>query len=331
MNSTPHTASPKTPPRFHPVVWIQPTLESYNDADSLLPQSPEEPVTHWALTHPDGTKIREWSLTLHSQEIEHSTFKDEQGWHILVPPKFALRAETCLRKYVEENNTNPLQFAPLFLSPIPLITLFLPTFFFFWSNLKSLWQVKLNGAASASEILGGEWWRLFTAQTLHADLNHYMSNMASGYFILNLLFHRVRAGLSSFLLLMAAAAANYFVALTHQNEFRSLGYSTFVFAALGALSLTEVRFIRKTSWDTHPLRRFQPLYAAFFLAVMLGLGENADVLAHFYGFAAGALMGIILPLKEKGALPRKHFPENVLGFAGYFLTALFCWSLTGVL
>ena len=48
------------------------------------------------------------------------------------------------------------------------------------------------------------------------------------------------------------------------------------------------------------MRRLTPLISAFFIAVMVGLGENADVKAHFYGFGIGALLGVACP-----RLPRR--------------------------
>jgi membrane associated rhomboid family serine protease len=64
-----------------------------------------------------------------------------------------------------------------------------------------------------------------------------------------------------------------------------------VFCVLGMLGAVETAFLRKRkAWN---LRRLAPLIAAFFIAVMVGLGENADVKAHFFGFAIGAALGFL--------------------------------------
>ncbi|MBQ3721410.1 MAG: rhomboid family intramembrane serine protease, partial [Fibrobacter sp.] len=92
-------------------------------------------------------------------------------------------------------------------------------------------------------------------------------------------------------LAVARALANFCTVLTVQTDFRSLGFSTFVFAAIGALAVIEFRLMPR---ETHgQLRRFAPLCGAASLAVFLGLGENADILGHAYGFIAGLFCGFI--------------------------------------
>jgi hypothetical protein len=72
------------------------------------------------------------------------------------------------------------------------------------------------------------------------------------------------------------------------------------------------------------LRRLSPLISAFFVAVLFGLGENADVKAHFYGFAMGACLGLLSrlfpPRWEKAPL------QAALLLAGYGVYAL-AWFL----
>ena len=43
-------------------------------------------------------------------------------------------------------------------------------------------------------ILAGEWWRSLAATSLHADNEHFLGNLVSGFFILNLLNHRLGMG-----------------------------------------------------------------------------------------------------------------------------------------
>jgi membrane associated rhomboid family serine protease len=133
---------------------------------------------------------------------------------------------------------------------------------------------------------------VLTATTLHADAEHFLGNMLSGYFIFNLLRRRCGPGTSMLLLTMAAALANWGVAVLSPPYYRSIGFSTVVFAGLGMLAAVETRFFPK---GLRPgLRNFTPLLGAFFLAVMTGLGENSDVKAHFIGFACGALCAPVM-------------------------------------
>ena len=142
-----------------------------------------------------------------------------------------------------------------------------------------------RGISDASLVLKGEWWRLFTALSLHGDAKHVLGNLISGFFVLNLLSLRIPLSRLAAPLLIFSALANGLVSLTMQENFRSLGFSTFVFASLGALSSIEFRLMPK---EFHGLqRRFAPLFGALLLAVFMGLGENSDIFAHGYGFILG--------------------------------------------
>src|SRR5574344_486194 len=181
-----------------------------------------------------------------------------------------------------------------------------------------------SGIADADRILRGDWWRVFTALTLHGDALHLTSNLVAGFLILNLLALRIPLSRIALPLVAASGLANYGVPLTMRTDFRSLGFSRFVFAALGALSTIEFRLMPRS---THGLlRRFAPLFGAASLAVFLGLGEHADILAHFYGFLAGLLCGFV-PRKKQllwGTQPRAF--DAVL-WALYFGAFAVIWKI----
>ena len=107
-----------------------------------------------------------------------------------------------------------------------------------------------------------------------------------------------------------------------QENFRSLGFSTFVFASLGALSSIEFRLMPK---EFHGLqRRFAPLIGALLLAVFMGLGENSDIFAHGYGFILGLVVGF-LP-KRKSLQWGIHFTRfDILLIISYFALFLCSW------
>jgi membrane associated rhomboid family serine protease len=246
-------------------------------------------------------RILEESLVLSSQRIRHwieydhgSGREGERERYLLtLNAEDAPRALEALRLYEQENrgfrpDAGPVGAFDLHLSP--LLHLAIPASVFFWAASVP-WEpwITGRGGANAGKILNGEFWRTVTATTLHADTEHFLGNMLSGFFILNLLRRRCGPGTSMPLLTLAAAVTNYVVAATSIPERFSIGFSTVVFAALGLLAGLETLFLpsdperRKAG-----LRGISPLLAAFFLAVMTGLGENADIKAHFIGFAAGA-------------------------------------------
>ena len=125
-------------------------------------------------------------------------------------------------------------------------------------------------------------------------------------------------------LAIASALANFCVALTVQSDFRALGFSTFVFAVIGALAVIEFRLMPK---ETHGmLRRFAPLCGAISIAVFLGLGEHADILGHAYGFIAGMLCGLI-PKKKMLRWGTPTAPKDIVWIIAYFAIFIMGWKL----
>jgi Uncharacterized membrane protein (homolog of Drosophila rhomboid) len=139
--------------------------------------------------------------------------------------------------------------------------------------------------------MNGQWWRCITALTLHGDSRHLGGNLLTGYLVLSMMSYRISLAKVVPFLAVSSALANFCVAATVHTDFRSLGFSTFVFAAIGALSVMEFRLMPKESHGL--LRRFAPLCGAASLATFVGIGEHADILAHLYGFIAGLLCGFI--------------------------------------
>lgn len=240
-------------------------------------------------------EILELSLVLASQGIRHWMDFDGSEYSLAMEEASLPVAQELLDLYRTENEqfreeNLPPRNLELFLAPI--FHLAIPVLAYFWVGLKpwSNW-LKNQGLADARLILEGEWWRCLTATTLHADHEHFLGNVLSGFFILNLLNHRLGIGTLMFLSTLGAGLTNFLVAVATAPDHRSLGFSSVVFCALGMLGAVESAWLlRRREFD---FRRLTPLLAAFFIAVMVGLGENADKRAHFYGFGIGALLGFL--------------------------------------
>ena len=276
--------------------------------DSERPESSPHRViiTRAALKSP----VLDVSLVLASQGVRHwieydpGTFQseneravpanDDSGFVLTVDPADAARARDVLDKHTRENEgyrVEDPEVAPFGLFFSPLLHLAIPALFSFWAASVP-WQVWMErrGGAAADLILNGELWRTLTATTLHADSEHFLGNMLSGFFILNLLRRRAGPGTTMPILTLCAALTNFAVAALSPADHFSIGFSTVVFAALGLLAGLETLLLpRGQERREAGLRGISPLLAAFFLAVMTGLGENADIQAHFIGFAAGVL------------------------------------------
>jgi membrane associated rhomboid family serine protease len=142
-----------------------------------------------------------------------------------------------------------------------------------------------RGAADAEAILRGEWWRCVTALTLHADEGHAVGNAALGGLLLAFLSRRVGAGLAPLVVVGSGALGNLCSAALVRRQFVSIGASTAVFGALGALAAIE-------AMSPHSRRRaFVPLGAGVALLGFLGTSAHADLAGHLFGFAAGLVLG----------------------------------------
>ena len=271
-------------------------------------------------------QIRDESLVLLSQGITHRIERSEEGpFQIFVEPEKRRMAQFQIRLYHRENPPRdenpplPLKFTlhPLWVLAIPIACTLLD-----FSDISI--QMHNAGIADASKILRGEWWRTITAMTLHADSRHLASNLVSGFLALSLLHYRIPLAKLVPFLAVASAIANFFVALTVQTSFRSLGFSGFVFATIGCLAVIEFRLMPR---ETHGmLRRFAPLCGAASLAVFLGLGENADILGHLYGFIAGILCGFI-PKKKTLRWGAPTVAADILWIAAYYALFIIGWVL----
>ena len=271
-------------------------------------------------------QIRDESLVLLSQGISHRIERSEEGpFQIFVEPDKRRAAQFQIRLYHYENpprTENPP--LPLKFSLQPLWVLAVPVVCTLLDFSDAFIQMHNAGIADAGKILRGEWWRTITAMTLHGDGRHLAGNLVSGFLALSLLHYRISLAKLVPFLAVGAAIANFFVALTVQTNFRSLGFSGFVFATIGCLAVIEFRLMPR---ETHGmLRRFAPLCGAASLAVFLGLGENADILGHLYGFITGLFCGFI-PKKKTLRWGAPTAITDIFWAIAYYILFVIGWTL----
>jgi membrane associated rhomboid family serine protease len=241
--------------------------------------------------------IRDFSLVLSSQSIWHNVIQNELGpWEIHVHEANVYVAQTQITLYKQENpdwEKETIILPMLRPSTQPLWFLLIPVVctFFQFNNP----HISTFGMADAARILKGEWFRLFTAQTLHSSNYHLVSNLVSGFFVFSLIAFKMPLSRIAPFIILAAALANLEAAFV-MKEYYSLGFSSTVFAGLGALATLEVRVLKRENlW-----RRIVPWFAVFLLAVFLGVGDETgrvDILGHFFGLIMGMLAGFAPPKK----------------------------------
>jgi membrane associated rhomboid family serine protease len=240
-----------------------------------------------------------FALVLDSRFIPCCIKPAGSNWQLLVPPEHLDSAVSELRLYEEKNRywPPPLPVARKLIEntlPTVSVLILLATF----HNLALLGLsipghgiIDLNdiGSAHAEKILDGQWWRLVTALTLHADLPHLLGNLTIGGVFIILICREFGSGLAWSLLLGTGVLGNLLNAWIQAPGHRSVGASTAVFGAVGLMAaISAVRY-------HHQLRRhwFVPIASGLALLAILGTeGKNTDLGAHLFGFGCGVLLGL---------------------------------------
>jgi len=146
------------------------------------------------------------------------------------------------------------------------------------------------GVLDAQRVQAGQWWRAWTALTLHLDGPHLAANLAAGVWFGYLAARQMGVGTAWFLTVTGAALANLLEGLAGPAQHQAVGASTAVFTALGAMAAYSwrERYRLPQRWA----RRWGPLIAGVILLGWIGsAGEGTDLVAHVGGFVVGVLLG----------------------------------------
>ena len=180
-----------------------------------------------------------------------------------------------------------------------------------------------QGVLDAARVQAGEWWRAWTALTLHLDGPHLAANLGAGMWFGYLAGRQMGVGTAWLLTVTGAALANLAEGLTGPPEHQAVGASTAVFAALGAMSAHSWR--ERLQLPQRWARRWGPLIAGVILLGWTGsAGEGTDLVAHVAGFTVGAALGALAALPPvRAALDR--MPQSLSGAAALGSLAI-AWS-----
>ncbi|MBK5276605.1 MAG: rhomboid family intramembrane serine protease [Desulfuromonadales bacterium] len=244
--------------------------------------------------------VRQCALVLDSRAVACQIEVHEGRWCLLVPPEQYESALHELRSF----HRNNLNWPPPLPHGHPLVenTLATVSVLILLATFHNITQLDVSstgiampdwvalGSAQATKILDGQWWRLVTALTLHADWAHLSANLAIGGIFTIFLCREIGSGLAWSLLLSAGALGNLVNALVQPPGHSSVGASTAVFGAVGilaAISLVRYRHNLRHRW---PL----PIAGALALLAVLGSeGKNTDLGAHLFGCIYGSFLGLI--------------------------------------
>ncbi len=169
------------------------------------------------------------------------------------------------------------------------------------------------GALDAARVQSGEWWRPWTALTLHVSAQHLFANMGGGIWFGILAARQLGVGTAWLLIVTGAALANGLEAQWAPASYRSVGASTAVFTALGLMAAHswQIRLPLPQSWA----KRWAPLVAGTVLLGWLGTaGEGTDIVAHLLGFTVGCLLGATAGFANVGRV-LERVPQWAAGLA----------------
>ncbi len=251
-----------------------------------------------------------WLLVLAAREIPYRFINDQPGLHLLVLEEYLHAAIHELQSYEEENRNWPPPLPPTReLDQSVLATLSILILMATFHNFVRADILMINGTLpdwlgigmlQAGKIRAGEWWRLITALTLHADLQHLLGNLAIGGLFVFMLCREWGSGLSWFLLLLAGLLGNFANACMQSVSHNSVGASTAVFGVVGILAGVGAIRQRQHRWHL-------PVAGAVALLVLLGSeGKNTDLGAHLFGLLFGVPLGLLteLLISRFGSVPR---------------------------
>lgn len=243
----------------------------------------------------------DWSLALVSQGIE-TTIRHEaaEGWQLVVSAQDGQKAFQTLRLYQKENKTwewrdalpwPQERFDWASLAWVALLAVI------YWAQ-SAVRGFQAAGVMDTSAVARGQWWRVFTAITLHMDIAHLAGNLSIGVVLFGLVMGRFGRGTGLLAAFLAGAVGNVVSLMLNERPFVGLGASGMVMGALGMLSAQTLNWPGRSagSWK----RRLVGVAAGVMLFTLYGLSPGTDMAAHLGGFAAGLALGaglVFLPAK----------------------------------
>jgi rhomboid protease GluP len=256
----------------------------------------------------------DWSLVLASQGIAAIINKGETGWLLIVDQPEYERAKTALGQYQIENRgwhwRRELAGTGVDFHWGALLWVLGIAAFYYWSTVRFP-GLRNAGMVDSRAVLQGQWWRLFTAITLHQNLPHLISNATTGFLLLGLAMARFGPGIAMLAAFLAGVVGNYAGVIIYPSAYDSLGASGMVTGALGLITVQSFAPWRKSRMTAPFLPRAAA--AGVLILVLIGFSPEADMVAHVGGFLAGAIFGLLLGRVRPAALQRSA-PNMVGGF-----------------
>ncbi|MCK5405115.1 MAG: rhomboid family intramembrane serine protease [Desulfobulbaceae bacterium] len=277
----------------------------------------------------DYRKIGLWSLVLYASNVQHLIERNEDGWVIRVSTENQERASDEITAYEKENLNWPPPKEEVdslsFQDRQPPTVALMGVMMIFYT-VTGPWEFKSDwfrqGALSSVRVLEhGEWWRVLTALTLHADSVHLLGNVIIGGMVIHFLSKIVGAGFGWTLVLLSGVLGNTLNILLRSGDHHAVGFSTAVFGAIGILcGLQAAKVVSLKGL-------LLPLGAGAGLLGFLGTeGQRTDLGAHLWGLVAGFSLGLAF-LKLMNGMKLAEHPRAYYLLYFCFIVVYGCWRV----
>ncbi len=237
-------------------------------------------------------RAMEWGLVLASQGIEAVIDNSAEGWVLRVEPQDYERAQAVLKQFQLENRgwrwRQPLPETGLIFHWGSVVWVAAIILIYYWSAIRFR-GLKSAGILDSDKVRQGQWWRLFTAVTLHENLPHLMANATTGFLLMGLAMARCGAGMGLLAAFLAGVLGNVASLLIYSQPHLSLGASGMVMGALGLVTVQS--FVPRPRYRPGGRFVFRAIAAGVLILALLGFSPESDVVAHVGGFIAGAIFG----------------------------------------
>lgn len=178
-------------------------------------------------------------------------------------------------------------------------------------------ELQSAGCMDSAAVRAGQWWRVFTAMLLHADVAHLASNVSFGMLFLGLAMGRYGSGLGLLASYLAGAMGNLAGLIFYPVPHFGVGASGMVMGGLGLLAAQSVTLLRYGFIGRQ--QALQGFLAGVLLLVLFGLSPGTDVLAHCVGFSTGLVLGAILLHLPSSWQTQKTDAAAAISFGGLLI------------
>jgi membrane associated rhomboid family serine protease len=252
---------------------------------------------------------RERGLVVAAMDLPYWIEREDGAWVLFVEENARGQAAAALAEFEaeEQARVHVQKPEPLVIPKLALALTLVAMVIFYRMQTGANPVLIERGVAVDARILHGEWWRCFTALTLHGSVEHLVSNLGLAVFAFAFAFSRFGTGAGLLGTVLGGAMGNLLNAFAHAAKpHASLGSSTALFASLGLLAGGELaaRLMHRatrTGWQL-----LVPVGAGLaFLSLYGGAGSNrdgtpimdtgnVDLMAHLFGLVAGVALGSVL-------------------------------------